>query len=241
MNGAWAMRMPTREGTVWSRLRLTPGIEFADEDGVSWLRGPELTDDLKRRLFALPVGDLFDVLPDGQLRFHGRRVPVARLPELRWRPLRDTLPLELPPSTFPGRVSDRVPLTLVRSTVEQPANLLVLPFSEFAAWGLLAPEIRLGRLRFAVCADGRCMVSGEPLPPVLGEWYVAHDGLALPVGWTWSPAIDRQLVGQMLRLSPGDVCLWTTAGRLERVPGDQFVSGSRSSLRATARAGEGRG
>ena len=98
-----------------------------------------------------------------------------------------------------------------------------------------APQVRLDRWRFAVAADGRVAVHGQPLPPLPGRRWVEQEGIAVPAGWTWTPAVEAALLRQVFGLAEGDVALWDVDGAWERIAADEFVRATRAAVRATVK------
>jgi hypothetical protein len=60
-------------------------------------------------------------------------------------------------------------------------------------------------------------------------------GIAVPVGWRFTPDVDFPVVAERLRLRPGDLALFHTDGTWERIAAEHFVKASRSAARLTAR------
>lgn len=231
-------------------LRRFPELQAAceeslDEHGAAvrfwWVRGGRLTTELDSQLRTLPVGERFDIAPNGQLIPHGCHLPVAQLPALNWQPIVNVLQPELPATSFAGQIERRAGVRLVRGlpqfgTTQLPEpNVMTLPFSQLAAWAHTAPLIRLQQLKFAVCRRGtdfEAVVQGEPLPSIAGRRWFANQELAVPLGWRWSPAIPAQILVQQFEQQPGDLLLWDETG-LERVPASEFVLCSRGAIVAT--------
>ena len=90
---------------------------------------------------------------------------------------------------------------LVRTDREQDASLLLTQFDLWAAYSIEAPQVRLDRWRFAVAADGRVAVHVHPLPPLPGQRWVEQEGIAVPAGWTWAPAVEAELLRQVFGLA----------------------------------------
>jgi hypothetical protein len=128
----------------------------------------------------------------------------------------------------------------------QEASLLLSRFDLWAAYAIEAPQIRLNPWRFAVAADGRVAVHVQPqakrvanlssaLPPLPGRRWVEQDGVAIPAGWSWTPAVDAALLREVFGLAEGDVALWHADGTWERIAAEEFVRATRAAVRATAK------
>lgn len=199
-----------------------------------WLRGQELTDELRDVLRGLLHGRRYDVLPDGQLRSPQHEVPRGYLPSGQWIALRTWLTIEMPRRNEPGRLTQPMDWKLVRDDQEpvEPTALL-LDWLDWHDYVLTAPSLRLRHLRFACDGADRVVVWGQPLPSLPGTRYVVHEGLAVPCGLRWSPAISTTLLCQILGIASGDLALLHSDSSWEHLQGEHFVPATRQSVRAT--------
>ena len=117
----------------------------------------------------------------------------------------------------------------------EEASLLLVRFDLWAAYAVEAPQIRLDRWRFAVAADGRAAVNGRPLPPLPGRRWVEREGIAVPAGWTWTPAVEVAILRELFGLAEGDVALWHEDGAWERIAAGEFVRATRVAVRETGK------
>lgn len=231
MSHAWAVALPNRAIAAAGQLRTTPGIAVFQDGAHLWLRGTELSKDLDRQLRCLPGARRHAVLPDGQLREVGHRLPRGRLPDGPWVALAEWLSVALPHGALGGVCDDRVRLALVRSPRPEAANLLLLDVSCFAAYAATAPQVRLDRWTLAASSAGRVAVRGVPLPPLPGEQFVEREGLAVPAGWTWTPPVEAAVLRTVLMLAAGDVALLHADGTWQRIAAQDFVRATRSAAR----------
>lgn len=236
--------IPNSVGEHLATLRRWPGIEVCEQGDRTWLRvssaRANATDDaLNRALRSLLGCQLFEPLEDGQLLPVGKSLPSGYVPEGPWQAIVSWLQLSLPTKQLAGRLSDlpaeRVALRLVRSPASHRAKLLRTSLAEWARYAASAPRVRLERFTFAACAD-RAIVTGDPLPPIRGEWFHAEHGVAAPIGFTWRPAVDAIVVRQMLSLAEGDIGLLHPEGTHQVIRGDSFVGATRSAARLTLEA-----
>jgi len=231
---SWVATIDTTDVSVLAALRLVSGLEVAVLPPILWLRGPDWNDALALSCRKIPGLRRFTVIQGGRLLADGARVPTGFLPELRWQPLRDRLVVELPPPV--GAVADppRAPLTLTRSAAEQPANALLAEGRVWREFAISAAEVRLHPLRFAAAQDGRVWIEGAPVPPLPGRRYFQRNGVAVPCGWDWTPALDPAVLRRWLGLAAGDAALAFPEGRWEIIKAEQFVPASRQAARLTA-------
>jgi hypothetical protein len=232
----WAIRLDRRDAGAAGRLRLMAGVEVCEQADAVWLRGPQSGEELKWQLAAVAGARRFSVLPGGQLVPSGARVPQGWLPQGPWIAITRWIGLEPPLTAAAGRSDATVPLSLVRSDRMEEATLLLTRFDVWAAYAVEAPQVRLDRWRFAAAADGRVAVHGPGLPPLPGRPWVEREGIAVPAGWTWSPAVEAALLRQLFGLESGDVALWHEDGCWERISAAEFVRATRASVRETLNA-----
>ena len=229
----WAICLDRRDVSAAGRLRQVAGVEVYEEAEAVWLRGPQLGEALQWQLAAVAGARRFSVLPDGQLLPSGARVPRGWLPRGPWTALSRWMGLECPPALLAGRDEATVARVLVRSERMEEASLLLTQFDLWAAYAVDSPQVRLDRWRFAVAAGGRAAVHGRPLPPLPGQRWVEQEGIAVPAGWTWTPAVEAALLRQIFGLAEGDVALWHADGEWERIAADEFVRATRAAVRET--------
>ena len=232
MSRSWAIRLSRTDAATLARLKGRHGLEVCLLEDTVWLRGTEIDDDLEKRLRALPA-DRFEVLPDRQLVRSGCRVPKGYLPDGTWLALSDTVRVELGVPALAAECNDRVRLQLVRGGPARDANLLLTTIEAWTAYGERAPHVRLQQLAFAASDTGTVLVRGAPLPPLPGLRFVEDQGIAVPCGWTWSPAVDAEVVRGLLQLQTGDLALLHADGTWDRLRADDFVRATRSAVRAT--------
>jgi MoxR-vWA-beta-propeller ternary system domain bpX2 len=235
----WAAHVELADASGLADLRLLPGLEIAQMAHVYWLRGPAWDSALGLALRRVSGLRVFRVLPDGALLRQGARVPEGRLPELRWEPLRIAAAVQLA-APLPGGVRPSpVSLRLVRTSVEQPARGLLTDAPSWRDWADRAPNIRLQPLRFAAARDGRVWIEGAPISTLSGQRFQVAEGVGVPCGFTWQPAIDAQALARWLGLAKGDAALASTGSEWEIIKDEQFVPATRSGARLTAEALQG--
>jgi len=232
---AWAARVPREAAAAAAALRLRDDVLVAEAGDHVWFRGPALSAALELELRKIPGAERFDLGDDGSLTPHGARVPTASLPELPWQRPDAFFRVTPQPAALPGKVSTRATLRVVREPAarEREATVLVTSHSTWAQYASTAPQVRLRALRFAASADGRVLVRGTPLPPLAGRRYVEQDGVALPAGYAFSPAIDAASVRALLGTDAPSLVLFHEDGTYERIDATEFVAASRSAARTT--------
>ncbi len=247
MTGAWALSMPPSEAARLGSLRRTHGLQVCESGGLVWLRGETSDERLEQRLRMIPGARRFSILADRQLQPVGSRVPAGYLPEGPWTPLVDWLAVELPAAGWPGEAPERLTITLVRAAPPDGDGAVAMPtlmltsLSAWAAYVCTAPQVRLERLTFAADDMGGVLIRGAPLPPLPGERFIEREGVAVPLGWQWWPAVEPAVVRAVLAreapaLAENDLALVLADGSLQRVPADSFVRADRSAVRLTAEA-----
>lgn len=233
---AWAARLPREAAGAAAALRLRTDILVAEGGGHVWLRGQTLSPELELELRKLPGAERFDLDDAGGLTPRGAHVPTTSLPpELTWQKPDEFFRMTPQPVALAGEPPHRATLRVVREVAarEREANVLVASLQAWVQYASTAPIVRLRPLRFAASADGRVLVRGAPLPPLAGRRYVEREGVALPGGFAFSPAIDAASVRALLGTDPQSLALFHEDGTCERIDSDEFVPASRSAARAT--------
>jgi len=158
---SWVATIDTPDPGVLAPLRLVPALEIALLPPVLWLRGPDWNDTLALACRKIPGVRRFTLLDGKRLVPEGHRVPTGFLPDLRWQPLRENLPVSLPAAHASHATHEsHAPLTLIRSSAVQPANALLTTWSAWQTFALTGAEIRLRSLRFAAAHDTRVWIEG---------------------------------------------------------------------------------
>lgn len=123
-----------------------------------------------------------------------------------------------------------VPLTIVPCGEPREPALLETTLSRLSEHCTVAPQWRIARWSFAAAADGRTFVRGLPLPALPGTQWVETDGICVPAGTAWSPAVEPAVLRQLLRLAPGDIALLRSDGTWDRLAAGDWVRASRSAV-----------
>jgi hypothetical protein len=232
----WAIYIAKEDSATLASLRLISGVEVAETNGQIWLRGKGGSETLEPRLASLPALERFEWLHENKLRRIDQRVPSRRLPELQWKAIGAWTQVRLPLAAFPADLPAKVALHLVRSTDEQPPTLLLTSIREFRTFSKNAAAIRLNPLRFAANAAGEVLIRGNPLPPVPGRRFVLHSRIAAPAGFSWRPAVAIEVLERSFNVSGDALIVWHEDGTITRLHSEQFISATRSAVRATADA-----
>jgi hypothetical protein len=238
--GSWMACVPADTAPHAALLRLEPRLEIAEglENGapVMWLRGSSADALLLTSLRRIGGLVLWEKTAAGLLRRPGDRLPSRAAPEhLAWKPVAAALPVAPPPAAFAASVQGAASLRLVRSDAGSPASMFLTTIKEFASWAETAPEVRLDRLSFAAAQDGRVFVRGDPLPPLSGEPWAVTEGVGVPCGWSWQPAVSPAIVRRAAGAGEGDLVLISPGG-LRVLARELFIPARRSSIRATFNA-----
>lgn len=227
---SWAVCLPCSAAEATAGLRTVPGITVLVTATQVWLRGEGQDEGVARLLHGLPDAQHYVVGADGWCMRPGARVPLVRLPAGSWSPLRTWAVGQWPTLALPATPPIAAALTLVRSAVEQPANLLLTNLRALAACCDHLAEVRLRPLRMAAHADGSVLVHGVPLLPMPGRPFVETHGVALPTGHRLSHG-STQVVAERIGLQPGDLACFLAPGVCTIVRNHSFVAVRRSAVR----------
>ena len=221
-----------------------PGLTVCQCADALWLRGEIDEAEIAPQLATIPGARRFDVLADKQLRPLGRLVPEGHLPEGHWQPLATWLQVEFPPLS--SVVSSTPPLEPVRLSlarsgeIREPA-LLEVSLEILADYIETAPQWRIQRWQLALPRDNTAaqnrtvLVRGLPLPPLPGQIWTEQEGICVPAGYAWEPAVNAAVVRQLLGLDLQELGLLDPQGTHEVVLPDHWVRASRSAVRQMRR------
>jgi MoxR-vWA-beta-propeller ternary system domain bpX2 len=254
MSDTRVVTIPNEKSASLGMLRHLEQIDVAAEQDRIWVRVRRLDEGVEQALHKLPDAEHYAVSSDGRLFPVGQLAPIGRLPDLAWTANGSFIRPALPQAALAGRHPSACRLALRRASTMQAPNVLVTDLRALAGYGCAAPEVRLNRWRFAVNADGRALIWGEPLPPLPGQMYVERDRVAVPLGWQVvparlfsrdpkgsalpaqrerAPALDSSVLAQVLNIGPGELVLFRHDASIERIPADGFERATRSALRAS--------
>jgi len=237
---AWALRIRDDRAHHLAVMRGRADVEGSRVSnangtrGAWWVRGRQLDDEV----LAMPHDELHRWDPEDDRLYPLRgKLPVARLPDLSWRPLEQLLVASPPEPALPGDPVFGSALRLERAAADEwrPANALLTDLPTWTAACGRTLEMRRDHLRFALASDGRVLVRGFPLPAVAGRPLVEDEGIAVPAGWRWSPAVAAKVLARYLRLARGDLALLHRDGTWERIVEEHFVPATRSAARLSLR------
>ena len=229
----WVVCFPAAYAEHLGQLRLVPGLKVLVQDGLIWLRGHALDQELGLTLRKIPDSVTYSVHTSGKLTRDDETVPSAEIPEGPWQLLWDWHELKLPRAGFAARLDQPVVLRLVRSSLTTPINALRTTWKIWQQYVISAPQIRIDRFAFAMSERSEVLVRGTPLPPLPGRSYFESNGLFLPVGWRLDPDVGTAVARQVMKLDPETLAIFLDEGTFERIPQSSFVRASRAAVRAS--------
>jgi hypothetical protein len=236
----WAIAPPIADARLLARLVTFDSVTMCMADGTLWIQGKCQRDDEREIIEEFVSGDKYHVLPDGQLIPWIARVPKGYLPAGPWAAVHHLWKPQLPTAAMAIGKAPRAAITMVRDTHERPCNLLLTSQAHWTAFTKTCSQVRLAKWSFAASADGRILIRGTPLPPVPGTRYVEQAAVAVEAGSWWSPAVSPHVMRRALSIPSGAIGLLSADGQFELIPGQEFVTATRSAVAATARVAGGR-
>lgn len=218
-------------------VRTLPGLQVAEASGGElWLRAPTTAAELPPAVRALPATARYALGAESQLFEFGRLTPTRRLPMLRWQPIAEFLPLEVPTAALPGQGAPTYRPRLVPATKAAVGAALLCRLTAWLAYAESAPASRLQPLRFAAAADGRVLVLGTPLPTLAGQEHWQRERLLLPAGFDLEAPLLAPLLPACLGAAPADLLLFAPDGSWELLPAAHLLPATRAAVRLTAAA-----
>lgn len=222
-----------KDAGALGRVRCWPGAQAARQDGVVWLRGIFAKDRPPVAIRQLPAVKTYRAGEGGLLFPEGALTPVGELPRLNWQSLKDFIPVELPVSALPGRVTEQAPVRLVASGRAEQGAALLTTRDAWANWVETAPSVRLQCLHFAASADGKALILGAAMPPLPGrELWMRHQ-ILLPAGFDFEYPVVSELIQRKYNPGKQAMLLFDENGRFDKIDGKSFVRATRSAVRMT--------
>lgn len=235
----WAVLLSANDAAAIGDLRTVLGIEGCHVGEQLWLRGLELSDKLRDGLRRLPAIGRYRVGNENALTAEGELVPHGYLPSGPWLKLVDLIGVALAAPVIDVEETPRRPtvkLQLIRDRLLRDPDILICSLSDWLHYAESAPQIRLDAWAFAVRETHEVIVRGMPLPPLPGERWSNHEGILVPAGWIWSPALSASSLRRYIGVSNGDLVRISGETELhyEIIASEFFVRASRSAVRLTA-------
>ncbi len=240
--GNWVLTLAAKDASALAALRLAAGVEVGEASETLWIRSRQPTASTQDRLRKLPAIERYEWFDSERLCRLGSLIPCDRLPDLRWQPIDGWLKIEMPAAALPATPltessrSRAIQIRLVRSDRETVANGLLTTLNHWTQFGSQAPEIRLRGLQFAVNGAVEVLVIGEILPPLPGTCYCILEGIAVPAGLEFYPAVDAGVLRNRLAIAAESLVVFYQDGTFSRLQAEQWVAASRSAIRATVEA-----
>jgi hypothetical protein len=163
----------------------------------------------------------------------GGLTPVGRLKKLSWIPVKQFIEVKLPTSAIPGNLTQRYAVSMVTSTRLQEGQALITTLSLWKEYAHAAPEVRLGRLRFALSAHNEVLIMGSPLPAIPGKEYWMQEGMLLPAGFDFDIPWLAPLIAGKLNPLKDSIIKFNEDSSWAKIPKDAFMPATRSAVRLT--------
>lgn len=222
-----------QDGFALGTVRTQPGLQVACAAGQLWVRGLPATSELALVLRQLPAVASYSLNAQNQLFPVSSLTPTGLLPAVRWQPIQDFIPLEIPVAALPGQLPALHRWQLVPATHAPAGSALLTTLPAWKAYADTAPEIRLQQLRFAVSAGNQVLVLGTPLPAMPGQELWQRENLLLPAGLDFETPLLASLLARKLNPHHDALLLFAPNGAWERVEKRFLLPASRSAVRLT--------
>lgn len=227
----WVLTISSTDKELLGHVRCVPGLLAADDQNIIWLRGISSSQMTGSAIRSLPSLQTFGLDQKGNLFPPQKQTPVRTLPQLDWQSIETFIPLEIPTSAIPARISEQFQVEIVASEDEKEAQALMTPAIEWLRFAESSPVVRLEQLRFALASNQEVLILGHPLPPIPGRSYWQKGSLLLPGGFDFRYAILAGPIQQKMTPDGKDFILFDISGKWSRIPSDAFIPASRSAVR----------
>jgi hypothetical protein len=214
-------------------VRCMPGLQAAIDDGLIWVRGIPAAVKPDLAIQQLPSIHTYKLDDENRLFPLGNVTPVGTLKPFKWIPIRDLISVELPPSGMPGRLNEKHTVRLVPSSREEKVGALITDLQTWHDYAEHAPLVRLRQTHFAVSANNKVIVVGDPLPPIPGKAFSLKNNILLPAGYDFDPPVIGSLIATRFNASKTSLLLFNIDGSCEEIHLSSLIPSSRSAVRLT--------
>jgi hypothetical protein len=214
-------------------VRTISGLQVAMDGEWIWLRVKEAKENTSLALRQLPAIHSYEMDEQEKLFPAGGLTPVGRLKKLSWIPVKQFIEVKLPTSAIPGNLTQRYAVSMVTSTRLQEGQALITTLSLWKEYAHAAPEVRLGRLRFALSAHNEVLIMGSPLPAIPGKEYWMQEGMLLPAGFDFDIPWLAPLIAGKLNPLKDSIIKFNEDSSWAKIPKDAFMPATRSAVRLT--------
>lgn len=204
--------------------------------GATWIRGNTAGVEIERIFKTLPFTSIFHIVSENLLIKIGDKVPSGMLPPMAWISFNRWLRIEFPSAALAAETFPTLELKLVRSADEKVPSVLLTRLEEWQKFISTASQIRISPLRFASNGGGEIVIQGNPLPSLPGKRFYTEGQIAIPLGFTWHPAVSATVFTSIMNAGKGVLVLWENEQVLREIKAEQFVPASRSAVRMTEKA-----
>jgi len=234
----YILNIPVESKESLALLRLMPGLRVALDGTRLRVRGIPYSEQPAKEIWQLPVISILILNDENYLFPVAGKVPVAKLPELKWIPLQQYIQVEPPVSALKGETEKKVSVKLIPSDRVQEGEALLTSLGSWKTYADTAPATRLKRISFAVSENGTALLLGTPLPSLPGREYWKTANMLIPCGYDFEITLMADILPAKLNPQNDSLILFETDGSWQKIELNNFVNAKRSAVRATHVAGE---
>ena len=239
----WIASIPINESVALHPLVQQLTMQILVEDEELWLRGSFESEDAFHKanqlLRTIPGAVRYRVTEDNMLLQVDHRLPTRICPDGSWQTPQTFLKTDLPTANLAGMMPKKATIEIVRAAsqqanVEGTPSFLECDFDAFKRWALQSSKVRLGGLSFACGSDGNTFIRGTTLPYIEGTSWIEYGSVAIPIGYSWQPAVSVQTLNSIVKSDPDTMHFLSADNNHRKIDLNDFVKATPSSVRATA-------
>ena len=220
---------------AFARVRNQAGLLAAEEHDALWLRGIPPTAESEPPFALLPAVKTWLADSEGRLFVPGQMTPETKMPELNWISVKKFIEVELPVAGMSGQQPEKIIPCLAWSEEIQKPFLLCTNIRSLGIWMEDAPAHRFSKLEYAVSQNGKCLIIGNPFPPVPGSTFWKVHNLLIPSGMTLYPESAFNAAKKFYATQDGSYMMIHPDEAPEEIPSASFVGLTRSGVRKMLR------
>jgi len=186
-------------------------------EGEYLVKAPSLSQDT---FASLPLLARY-FIEDGKLIPQDKTLPTRNIITTKWYSLTSFLPLSPVLARENEDYFDHFTIELENAKEFQEPIAMVTTLQSFIEWVEMASVFRLSLLKYAVSAEEKVFVLGDPLPPISGSTYYRLDRMLLPIGKTISQNVHSDFIYAALDLSEGQIAIFN--GTEFEIIDDQYL------------------
>lgn len=214
-------------------IRHWPNLKLAKEGDHFWISEISEEQIVNVDLRSIPSIQFFE--SKDQLLFPlGSSLPISKVPDLMWVPLRKGMKVLMPDfnHNYFG-LEQQVGVTLIPTQTTADAYGILVELSELNSWISEVPLAKMKNKSWVVLDSGQALILGSPILSMKGKSYWLRGNCLMPSGFDFKYPFLSQSIQDKINLGKTDWILWNKDGNYTSIGMEKIRPLSRSSVRST--------